>query len=126
MPASPDPSALSRSLALGLPFVVSKRMFGREAFFTAGRMFAFLTEASLVLRLPEPERSDLLRAGLARPFLGEGIPTVHGWVEVGLSGEREDRLHRLLVAGHEAVRRLSKSSRHRRSRTRARRLIRLS
>ena len=40
-------------------------MFGREAFFTAGRMFAFLTEASLVLRLPEPERSDLLRAGLA-------------------------------------------------------------
>ncbi|HXI21414.1 MAG TPA: TfoX/Sxy family protein, partial [Gemmatimonadales bacterium] len=54
---------------MAMPEVTTKRMFGAQAFFTNGRMFAFLFDEAIVLKLPESERQDVLDTRLARPFL---------------------------------------------------------
>jgi hypothetical protein len=76
-------------------------MFGAEAFFTAGRMFAFLFEEAIVLKLPESERQDVLDARHARPYLtGERAPFGR-WVETMIHGsEAASRAIRLAAAAH--------------------------
>lgn len=69
-----------------MPEVTTKRMFGAEAFFTRGRMFAFLFDDSIVLKLPESERQTVLDTRAARPFLtGERAPFGR-WVEATVHG----------------------------------------
>ena len=84
-----------------MPAVTTKRMFGAEAFFTFGRMFAFLFDEAIVLKLPESERQDVLDARHARPFLtGERAPFGR-WVESGIHGsEAASRAIRLAAAAH--------------------------
>jgi TfoX/Sxy family transcriptional regulator of competence genes len=84
-----------------MPTVSTKRMFGAEAFFTAGRMFAFLFDEAIVLKLPESERQDALDARHARPFLtGERAPFGR-WVEASIHGsEAASRAIRLAAAAH--------------------------
>ena len=75
-------TALIRDALSSLAPIRVKKLFGTEAFFSGERMFAVLGADALVLRLPEPLRTDTLRAGSARPFLSEGLALTHGWVEV--------------------------------------------
>jgi hypothetical protein len=84
-----------------MPAVSTKRMFGAEAFFTSGRMFAFLFEEAIVLKLPESDRQDALDTRLARPFLtGERAPFGR-WVEAPFKGsEGASRAIRLAAAAH--------------------------
>lgn len=84
-----------------MPAVTTKRMFGAEAFFTFGRMFAFLFDEAIVLKLPESERQDVLDARHARPFLtGERAPFGR-WVETTIRGsESASRAIRLAAAAH--------------------------
>lgn len=84
-----------------MPTVTTKRMFGAEAFFTTGRMFAFLFDEAIVLKLPESERQDVLDARHARPFLtGERAPFGR-WVEASIRGsEAASRAIRLAAAAH--------------------------
>lgn len=84
-----------------MPEVSTRRMFGAEAFFTAGRMFAFLFNEAIVLKLPESERQDVLDARHARPFLtGERAPFGR-WVETPIHGsEAASRAIRLAAAAH--------------------------
>jgi hypothetical protein len=79
----------------GLPEVASKRMFGADAYFTRQRMFAFLMEEVIVLKLPEGERLQMIGARIARPFLtGEDAPFGR-WVEVGINGDGKEQALRL-------------------------------
>ncbi len=84
-----------------MPAVSTKRMFGAEAFFTSSRMFAFLFDQAIVLKLPESDRQDVLDARHARPFLtGERAPFGR-WVESPIQGsEAASRAIRLAAAAH--------------------------
>ena len=74
--------ALIRDALSALAPIRVKKLFGTDAFFSGERMFAVLGQDALVLRLPEPLRTETLKAGAARPFLSEGLALTHGWVEV--------------------------------------------
>lgn len=88
-----------------MPDVTPKRMFGADAFFTAGRMFAFLFDEAIVLKLPESERQDVLNTRLARPFLTEGEAPFGRWVETSFHGsESAARAIRLAAAAHALAR----------------------
>lgn len=84
-----------------MPDVATRRMFGALAFFTSGRMFAFLFDEAIVLKLPESERQDVLDARHARPYLtGERAPFGR-WVESPIHGsEAASRAIRLAAAAH--------------------------
>lgn len=89
---------------LGLAEVRTKRMFGAKAFFTGARMFAFLMEDVLVLKLPEQERQHVLGAKIARPFLVGENATFGRWVEVPLAGpDGTARAFRLARIAHDAA-----------------------
>ena len=109
LPARP---ILVRDALAALMPVRIKKLFGTEAFFLGERMFAVLGADALVLRLPEPARTDTLRAGLARPFLSEGLALLHGWVE-GPYGTELAQLAQLAQAAHSAALRGRKPARRR-------------
>lgn len=69
-----------------MPEVTTKRMFGAEAFFTHGRMFAFLFDDTIVLKLPEAERQAVLDTRAARPFLTGAQAPFGRWVEASVHG----------------------------------------
>lgn len=88
-----------------MPEVSAKRMFGAEAFFTGGRMFAFLFDEAIVLKLPESDRQDALDTRLARPFLTEGAAPFGRWVETSIHGsEYASRAIRLAASAHALAR----------------------
>ena len=57
------PDDLLHASLLGLRGVSAKKLFGDQAFFVAGRMFAFQRDGALVLKLPEWETPSPLDAG---------------------------------------------------------------
>jgi TfoX/Sxy family transcriptional regulator of competence genes len=109
IPARP---ILVRDALATLAPVRVKKLFGTEAFFSAERMFAVLGADALVLRLPEPLRTDALRTGLARPFFSERLALMHGWVEVPYAIELA-QLTRLAQAAHTAALRGRKPAKRR-------------
>ena len=84
MSIAPSAADLLQASLLGLRGVSSKRLFGDQAFFVAGRMFAFRHAGALVVKLPETERQDVIALGHGRPFIvHENVPFGR-WVEVKL------------------------------------------
>ncbi len=84
-----------------MPAVTSKRMFGAEAFFTHGRMFAFLFDEVIVLKLPESDRQTVLDTRAARPFLTHENAPFGRWVETTIQGsEAASRAIQLAAAAH--------------------------
>ena len=85
-----------------LPEVHVKRLFGADAFFTRERMFAFLFENAIVLKLPDSERQDAIAQQVARPFLADpGLPYAR-WAELPLDGpDALKRARRLGRVAHE-------------------------
>jgi TfoX/Sxy family transcriptional regulator of competence genes len=94
--------ALVRDALAELAPVRIKKLFGTEAFFHGERMFAVLGNDALMVRLPEPLRTDTLAAAGARPFLSERLALTHGWVEVPYASELA-HLTRLAQAAHAAA-----------------------
>lgn len=103
------PSARSRSdnhhvvraAICAMPAVVTKRMFGAEAFFTHGRMFAFLFDEAIVLKLPDAERQQVLDMRTARPFLTHEHAPFGRWVEAPIQGsDVAARAIRLAASAH--------------------------
>ena len=96
-----DAHEVVQAAILAMPQVTTKRMFGAEAFFTGGRMFAFLFDEAIVLKLPESERQDVLDTRVARPFLTNERAPFGRWVESGIHGsEAASRAIRLAAAAH--------------------------
>lgn len=98
----PSRPTLVRDALAELTPVRIKKLFGTEAFFHGERMFAVLGGDALMLRLPEPLRTDTLAAAGARPFLSERLALTHGWVEVPYASELA-HLARLAQAAHAAA-----------------------
>jgi TfoX-like protein len=96
-----DVHDLVRAAIVAMPTVTSKRMFGADAFFTLGRMFAFLFDEAIVLKLPEADREEVLATRLARPFLTGASAPFGRWVEVSIAGP-EAAVHacRLAASAH--------------------------
>lgn len=88
MPIAPATADLFQASLLGLRGVSSKKLFGDQAFFVAGRMFAFRRDGAVVLKLPEIERQEVLDGGHGRPFLTGTHATFGRWVEVRLQDTR--------------------------------------
>jgi len=110
-----------RAAILAMPSVSTKRMFGADAFFTGNRMFAFLLDTAIVLKLPESERQDVLDTRQARPFLTPDRSIFGRWVETAILGtEAASRAIRLAAAAHA----LAQSPQHDGPRKRRRRLSR--
>lgn len=82
MSSGPTHAELLQATLLGLRGVSSKRLFGDQAFFVAGRMFAFRREGALVVKLPEGERREVIAKGVGRPFLVHANVPFGRWVEV--------------------------------------------
>lgn len=96
-----DAYEVVQAAILAMPQVSTKRMFGAEAFFTGGRMFAFLFDEAIVLKLPESDRQDVLDTRVARPFLTSERAPFGRWVESGIHGsEAASRAIRLAAAAH--------------------------
>jgi len=114
---SPAPHPVTRAgvvrdlLATFTPVRV-KRLFGSDAFFTGERMFAVLGRDALILRLPEPLRTNALLAGGARAFLSDRLGPSHGWIELPYESELA-QLSKLAQAAHGAALRGRKPVRRR-------------
>jgi TfoX/Sxy family transcriptional regulator of competence genes len=102
-----------------LPNVTTRKMFGAEAFFHGRRMFAFLREDLVVLKLPESQREELLEAKAARPFLVNENAGFGRWVEIPGSGEAAERLLLLVQSAYSAAKRPDRDAPRRRRRRRA-------
>ena len=100
--STPSRATLVRDALAELAPVRVKKLFGTEAFFHGERMFAVLGNDALMVRLPEPLRTDTLTAAGARPFLSERLALAHGWVEVPYASELA-HLTRLAQAAHAAA-----------------------
>ena len=88
MSTPPTTADLLLASLLVLRGVTTKKMFGDQAFFVAGRMFAFRRDGALVLKLPEAERREVIGLGHGKPFLvGDHVPFGR-WVEVRLKDLR--------------------------------------
>lgn len=109
---APSRPILVRDALAALAPVRVKKLFGTDAFFHGERMFAVLGGDALILRLPEPLRTDTLAASGARPFLSERLALTHGWVEVPYASELA-HLTRLGQAAHAAAARGKKPARRR-------------
>lgn len=85
MPNSRADAALAmHATILALPGVVPKKLFGAQAFFFGPRMFAFLVDGAVVLKLPAGERRSALERNHGKPFLvGAHVPFGR-WIEVPL------------------------------------------
>lgn len=110
-----------RELLERLPFVVSRRLNGRDGFFTAGRMFALLSDTGLLLRLPAPAGEALVEADRVQPLVGAPVATEPAWVEIALPVADPEELHDLVLTSHQAVRSVSRRARRDRSAVRRRR-----
>ena len=84
MSSLPTHAEQLQAILLGLRGVSAKRLFGDQAFFVTGRMFAFRRDGALVLKLPEAERREAIAAGHGRPFLVHANVPFGRWVEVRL------------------------------------------
>ena len=102
-----------------LPNVTTRKMFGAEAFFHGRRMFAFLREDQVVLKLPEGEREQLLESRAARPFLVDENAGFGRWVEIPGSGEDAARAVLLVQSAYSAAKRPDRDGPRRRRRRRA-------
>jgi hypothetical protein len=109
-----------RDRLLALPFVVAKRLNGRDGFFTAGRMFALLSRDALLVRLPAADGAPV-DPEEERRVLGPAIPAALVWVRIPLDGADPTDLDYHITTAHEAVRAASRRERRERSALRQRR-----
>ena len=114
-----DAYRLVQAAISDLPNVATRKMFGAEAFFHGRRMFAFLREDLVVLKLPESQREELLEAKAARPFLVNENASFGRWVEIPGSGEAKERLLLLVQSAYSAAKRPDRDGPRRRRRRRS-------
>lgn len=113
-----DAYRLVQAAIADLPNVTTRKMFGAEAYFHGSRMFAFLREDLVVLKLPESQREELLEAKAARPFLVNENAGFGRWVEIPGTGEAAARAVLLVQSAHAAAKRPDRDGPRRRRRRR--------
>ena len=104
-----------------LPSVASRRVNAREGYFTAGRMFALVAEATIWLRLSVPTGQLVVETELGISLVEPPIPNGLTWVAVSVPTTDPAELHDLILQSHHAVRQASRRARRDRSTIRRRR-----
>ena len=117
-----DMHDILRHRLLGLPRVVTRKMFGAEAYFVGPAMFAFFTPTSVVVRLPPSAFTEAVSHGVAKPFLSFGAAQVNGWAEIGFDGREESDLARWVASAHASGTHAARSAARRKKPARARRV----
>ena len=110
-----------------LPGVTRRTEFGNDAFFVGGSRFAGVTDKGIVMHLPPAELTEVLRLGIAKPFVSVGAMGKNGWVELRIEGVAPELIERLIGAAHGSAshshrrtpQRRPSAARHTRSRTRS-------
>ena len=102
MKAGRSPPALIATLsrlAGGFSGIERGKMFGYPALFIDGNMFARLVRDTLVFRLPETNRQNLIAGGKATPFVAMGR-TMREWVAIApmLRGDEAELRERFAKA----------------------------
>src|SRR5690349_19371395 len=85
---APSPDELLQASLLAMRGVTSKRLFGDQAYFVAGRMFAFRHGGALVLKLPDAERRAVIDGGHGTPYLTADHVPFGRWIEVRVRDAR--------------------------------------
>ncbi len=81
---NPDHKTVMDAMLLGVPGVEAGQMMGHPGYKIAGKMFAFLMEDGVAIKLPEEACRELLARPQVIPFApGGGTPMRH-WVQVNL------------------------------------------
>ncbi len=119
-----DLHGVLRDRLLGLPRVITRKMFGAEAYFVGPAMFAFFTPTSLVLRLPPSAFTEAVTSGSARPFLSFGAAQVNGWAELPFDRREESDFGHWLHAAHASGTHAARGAARRKRPPRARRVRR--
>ena len=120
-----DMTTRLRQRLLILPGVVTRRMFGAEAYFVGPSMFAFFTSTAVVLRLPHSAFVEAVAAGLARPFLSLGAAQLNGWAELPYANRLYRDLEPILLAAHTSGTHAARVAARRKRPQRARRVRRV-
>ena len=68
--------------------VEPRRMFGCDAYLVKGKMFAFFQDEGVVVKVPSPQREQLLEDARVTPFTHERRP-FGDWLHLRLSGPRD-------------------------------------
>ena len=67
--------------------VEPRRMFGCDAYLVKGKMFAFFQDRGVVVKVPSPQREQLLEDARVTPFTHQRRP-FGDWLHLRLSGPR--------------------------------------
>lgn len=113
-----DAYRLVQAAISDLPNVTTRKMFGAEAYFHGRRMFAFLRQDLVVLKLPESQREELLEAKAARPFLVNENAGFGRWVEIPGAGDSPGQAVELVQSAYAAAKRPDRDGPRRRRRRR--------
>ncbi len=89
---APDPPAQEEIVVnlMAWANVEPRRMFGCDAYLVGGRLFAFFADDGVVVKVPSPQREELLNDPRVSPFTtGRGRGTFGEWLHLRL-GEPPD------------------------------------
>ena len=81
-----NPSAQQEIVARMMSWgnVEPRRMFGCDAYLVGGKLFAFFQDQGLVVKVPSPQRKELLKDPRVAPFAHKGV-RFGQWLHLRLS-----------------------------------------
>jgi len=71
---------------MGWANVEPRRMFGCDAYLVGGRLFAFFQDDGVVVKVPSPQREELLADARVSPFTVRQGARFGDWLHLRLSG----------------------------------------
>jgi hypothetical protein len=79
--------------------VEPRRMFGADTYLVGGRLFAIFTDDGVAVKVPSPQREELLKDPRVRPFTAGQGRAFGEWVHVRLSAPKDVALALPAVEG---------------------------
>lgn len=88
---APDPRAQEEIVAnlMAWGSVEPRRMFGSDTYLVGGRLFAIFTDDGVAMKVPSPQREELLKDPRVQPFTAGQGRAFGEWLHVRL-GEPQD------------------------------------
>ncbi|NLX11494.1 MAG: MmcQ/YjbR family DNA-binding protein [Chloroflexi bacterium] len=80
----PDHKTVIDALLLGVEGISTRQMFGHPGYQIAGKMFAYLMEEGVAVKLPPEAVQAMLKQPHVVPFTPMGGTPMRGWVQINL------------------------------------------
>lgn len=81
-PYDPEIKAVLDGLLLPMPGVQPGKMFGHLAYGVGGKMFAFLLDKGIAIKLPKPTVQSLIDGNTFVPFKPDGVRIWPEWLSI--------------------------------------------